>query len=304
MSDWQLRLAAFAQLGLLVQRTGGVVTREELDQGFEFEGERIKFWDPRRGIWRPRQLGPNGAALTIVTAPQRAGRQPRYDDQVGSSSGEFVYRYEGDDPELWTNVAVRTAYLLGLPLIYLYGIVPGKYEALFPCVVTADVPEDLAFHLMAERSARLPSPSGQAALPTPEREYATAEVKVRLHQRRFRELVVSAYQVRCAMCALRHGELLDAVHILPDRDERGRPEVPNGLCLCKIHHAAYDANIVGVDPEYRVHVRRDVLEEHDGPMLEHGLQAMQDVRIKLPRAEGQRPRREYLEERFGRFRAA
>ncbi len=193
-------------------------------------------------------------------------------------------------------MAVRRAYLLGLPLIYLYGIVPGKYEALFPCVVTAVVPEQLAFHLMADRSARLLTPSGQAALPTPEREYARPKVKVRLHQRRFRELVVSAYQVRCAMCALRHGELLDAAHILPDRDERG--------FLCKIHHAAYDANIVGVDPDYRVHVRRDVLEEHDGPMLEYGLQAMEDVRIRLPRAEGQRPRREYLEERFGRFRAA
>jgi len=49
----------------------------------------------------------------------------------------------------------------------------------------------------------------------------------------------------------------------------------------KIHHAAYDTNIVGVDPDYRVHVRRDVLEEHDGPMLRHGLQGMQDVRIRF-----------------------
>ena len=114
---------------------------------------------------------------------------------------------------------------------------------------------------------------------TPQRAYATAAVKVRLHQRRFRELVVSAYQVMCAMCRLRHGE-----------------RAPRGLC--KIHHAAYDANIVGVDPEYRVHVRRDVLEEHDGPMLQHGLQAMQDVRIRLPQSEGQRPRGEYLEERY------
>ena len=215
-----------------------------------------------------------GPAPAVVTAPPKVGRTPKYDDQVGSARGEFVYRYEGSDPEHWTNRAVRRAYLEGRPLIYLYGIAAGKYEALFPCVVTGDDPGE------------------------------TTAVKVRLHQRRFRELVVSAYRVSCAMCRLHHGELLDAAHILPDRDERGRPEVPNGLCLCKIHHAAYDADIVGVDPDYRVHVRRDVLEEHDGPMLQHGLQAMEGVRILVPRAGVQRPRQEYLEERFGRFRAA
>jgi len=68
---------------------------------------------------------------------------------------------------------------------------------------------------------------------TPQRAYAMAAVKVRLHQRRFRELVVSAYKVACAMCSLRHGELLYAAHILPDRDERGRPEVSDGFCLSK-----------------------------------------------------------------------
>jgi putative restriction endonuclease len=163
---------------------------------------------------------------------------------VGSASGEFVYRYEGSDPDHWTNAAVRRAYLEGRPLIYLYGIVSGKYEALFPCVVTADVPAELAFHVMADRAASLAAPSGLAAEATPDRAYATRDVKVRLHQRRFRELVVSAYQVRCA---------------------KRRPIFSGG------HHAAYDANIVGVDPDYVVHVRRDVLEEHDGPMLEYGL---------------------------------
>ena len=89
-----------------------------------------------------------------------------------------------------------------------------------------------------------------------------------------------------------------------DRDERGRPEVPNGLSLCKIHHAAYDANILGVAPDYLVHVRRDILEEHDGPMLKHGLQDMDGHRIILPRVALKRPNPEYLEARFTQFRAA
>ena len=80
-----------------------------------------------------------------------------------------------------------------------------------------------------------------------------------------------AYRTRCAMCRLRHGELLDGAHILEDRHERGLPEVPNGLALCKIHHSAYDLNILGIDPEYRVHVSEKVLDEHDGPMLRYGI---------------------------------
>jgi putative restriction endonuclease len=62
---------------------------------------------------------------------------------------------------------------------------------------------------------------------------------------------------------------------LDGRHERpGLPEVPNGLALCKIHHSAYDVNILGVSPDYRVHIRADVLREHDGPMLRWGLQEM------------------------------
>jgi putative restriction endonuclease len=97
---------------------------------------------------------------------------------------------------------------------------------------------------------------------------------------------------------------VDAAHILEDRHERGLPEVPNGLALCKIHHSAYDVNILGVSPDYRVHIRSDVLREHDGPMLKWGLQEMDRAELWVPGREGQRPNREFLAERFGRFRAA
>ena len=59
-----------------------------------------------------------------------------------------------------------------------------------------------------------------------------------------------------------------------------------------------------MDPGYRIHIRRDVLEEHDGPMLRHGLQEMDRQPILLPSREALRPKREYLEERYERFRAA
>src|SRR5712664_3338514 len=116
--DWQLRLAAFARLEQLRSVRGGVATDEDLDAGFEFGGERIKFWNRQMGIWRPRQLGPAGAALAIVTTPPKPGKKPPYDDQVASDADWFVYRYQGTDPQTWTNVAVRRAMTERRPLIY------------------------------------------------------------------------------------------------------------------------------------------------------------------------------------------
>jgi putative restriction endonuclease len=87
---------------------------------------------------------------------------------------------------------------------------------------------------------------------------------------------------------------------LPD----GVPTVPNGLSLCKLHHAAYDAQIVGISPDYVVQVREDIRREKDGPVLEHGLKGMHGGRLFLPRGEKLWPDREKLEIRFERFRLA
>jgi len=58
--------------------------------------------------------------------------------------------------------------------------------------------------------------------------------------------------VRSSICPSR-GEprLLDAAHIVMDADEQlGQPVVSNGLPLTKIHHAAVDAHLIGIDPDY------------------------------------------------------
>jgi len=66
------------------------------------------------------------------------------------------------------------------------------------------------------------------------------------------------------------------------RLSRGVPTTPNGLALCKIHHAAYGQNTLGVSSDYKVSINREVLAEVDGPMLKHGLQEMHGRAITLP----------------------
>ena len=61
--------------------------------------------------------------------------------------------------------------------------------------------------------------------------------------------------------------LLDAAHSTPDSALLGEVVVSNGVSLCRLHHAAFDRLLLGVHPSYVVHVRRDILEEVDGPML-------------------------------------
>jgi putative restriction endonuclease len=302
--DWRLRLAAFDALRRLTEPTGGVVTRDQMTAGFAYEGARIPFALRARGIWKPALLGRDGAALSITTASIRRGVTPRYDDQIASDDGWFEYRYQGEDPGAADNVAVRRAFELGRPMLYFYGVGPGKYEAVSPVYVVGDEPDRLTFKVAADATSlgdpRLMTGGAEPLL----KAYTTTAVKRRLHQHRFRELVVAAYRESCAVCRLHHPELLDAAHILDDRDERGKPEVPNGLALCKIHHGAFDTDILGVSPDYRINIRKDILKEKDGPMLRHGLQEMHGSLIHVPREAAARPRQEYLEERYRRFQAA
>ena len=129
-----------------------------------------------------------------------------------------------------------------------------------------------------------------------------AETRRRLHQPVFRATIMSAYETRCTVCSLRHGELLDAAHIIPDGIDGGDPIVRNGLALCKIHHAAFDVQILGIRPDSQIEIRSDLLTEIDGPMLRHGLQDLHGQQLMaIPRARNERPDRDRLEWAYQRF---
>jgi putative restriction endonuclease len=96
--------------------------------------------------------------------------------------------------------------------------------------------------------------------------------------------------------------LLDAAHIVSDKHEKlGQPVIPNGLPLSKIHHAAFDAHLLGVDPDFRIHVSRRLLTQNDGPMLEL-LKGMHGSKLHLPQRAKDLPDRDRLAVRFDVFR--
>ena len=100
------------------------------------------------------------------------------------------------------------------------------------------------------------------------------------------------------------GRLLDAAHIVADKDERlGQPVVPNGIPLSKIHHAAFDAHLIGIDPDYRIHVSDRLLRRKDGPLLE-ALKGLDNGQLHLPARLKDRPDRDRLTARYEIFKAA
>ena len=141
-----------------------------------------------------------------------------------------------------------------------------------------DAPEALAFSVAVDDAVELDlfshSQQDVQRIADVRRKYVTSLAQRRLHQSAFRERVLRAYQHQCAFCRLRHSELFDAAHIIPDTEPEGEPIVRNGISLCRLHHAAFDKFFLGVRPGHIIEVRPDVLEEIDGPTLQHAIQGL------------------------------
>jgi putative restriction endonuclease len=190
-----------------------------------------------------------------------------------------------------------------IPLIYFYGVAPGMYRPLWPVYISNVNLEERSFHVMVSEPETVKQHSvADPKLLTWERRYTTVQAKKRLHQAAFRQHVLSAYEHRCAVCAFPRTELLDGAHILPDRDERGHAEVPNGLALCRLHHGAFDTNLMGFRPDGVIELAPSLLATRDGPTLEHALKGFVGKTLQLPRAKELQPKKLYLEERYERFR--
>jgi putative restriction endonuclease len=290
LDEMRVREAAMLYVSSCAARSGGVITRAEL-AAFTFEGEPIKLIDQSRGIRNPRQLE---ATLSVLTQP----RGPYADTDI--EGGRLHYAYRTGRTDAGDNRKLRRAAELGVPLILLRGIEAGVFVPTAPVYVTRAEPDEGFVEIALDEGLRfLP-----AAIEIDQRSYIERVMRERVHQPMFRAKVIRAYDVQCAMCQLKHAELLDAAHILPDRHQHGLPVVPNGLSLCKIHHAAFDNNIVGIRPDLVVEVQPRVLLETDGPMLRHGLQEMNGTKITVPQERRLQPDRRSLEERYDEFRDA
>ncbi len=301
--DTLMRMAAFEHVQNLIN-ADNCLTENELRKGFYFKGERIPIVHPRRGIFKPRRMQ---FLLSIKTVFRKPGHAVWYDDQIEAHHQIFAntettdYAFMGQDPEAAENRWLREAFENRTPVIYFLGTAPSRYLPVLPVFIAGwDANALKARVAFGDPDHEMLAPP----IDIPTRRYGLRKVKQRLHQTSFREAVIAAYGGRCALSGLPEQRLLDAAHIVPDRDELlGQPVIPNGILLSKIHHAAFDAHLISIDPDYRLHVSDQLFDQNDGPMLE-ALKSLKNEKIKhLPEREQDRPGRDRLERHYECFKA-
>lgn len=287
------RESLFNRVSELANTHDGMLSRQELSE-FVYDGEIVRLIDPQGGIWNPGAswtASPDlSATLSINTTLSGI-----YDDQE-VADGLWRYDYQSGGVE-GKNTKLRKAWELQLPVIWFRQQEIGRRYVPYLVYVVDDFPE-LGYCLISpDLSLSLAIKTGDEI----QKRYALREMKQRLHQPAFRARVLSAYGVRCAVCNLQMGALLEGAHITPDSDPNSSTKVNNGISLCKIHHSAYDATLLGIDTDFSIHIRADVMQESDGPMLKYGLQEMHGKDLILPSQQDHWPDLSRLSHRFHEF---
>jgi len=284
-----LRNRIMAWVSVRAAHNGGWISRSDLLGHTLDDGTPLPLIDYSRGIRNPQSML---ATLAIVSATDG----PYQDRDAGDGLLHYAYRKGGSGGD---NTKLREAYERGLPLILFLKPEKNIYIPVHPVYVVADDEAAASFTIALDESFLF---MRDVAHPTEDqRRYAVRLTEQRLHQPYFRGQVIRAYATRCAICSLRHAELLEAAHIFPDSHPDGRAVTTNGLSLCTIHHRAYDADLLGISPDHRVVINQALLDEVDGPMLRHGLQDMHGRTIDLPQRPRDRPDRDGLAWRYERF---
>ena len=283
-----IRLDVFRWLDGKLGSGQSELSRDELDN-YHYGLERLPLLDTARGIRNPQDFD---STLTIMTSTKSP-----YGEEAISDDGFVRYSYQARDGG--DNAKLVRAFELNEPLVYFRGIRPKAFVPYYPVHVVADDTIAREFLIAIDETMRFFGDPLHMTLN--ERNYAERTVRYRLHQPVFRAQVMHAYTTTCAVCSLKHGDLLDAAHIIADSDVNGFARVSNGLALCKIHHAAYDRNLLGITPDGEVRIDRELLEEIDGPMLRHGLQDMHGRRLNTPTRLADSPSKDSLAVRFAEF---
>lgn len=108
-------------------------------------------------------------------------------------------------------------------------------------------------------------------------------VHVRLAQSFFRRTVLTAYRGRCCVSDNPVPELLIASHILPWAgfpEQRANPS--NGLCLSRLHDAAFDRGLLTFDEEYRLVLSRYLRNHLPNESIRLNFAEFEGKRLQMP----------------------
>jgi putative restriction endonuclease len=296
----ELRADAFRWLDeRFVQQGRYELSHIEL-KSYRFPGMRGGLIDTGRGIRNPEVLDATLSILTSWNTITKSLRSAVYADAIGDD-GWVTYSFQSEDGG--DNVKLLRAFEQQEPLIYFHAVSSGVYGASYPIFIERADSHGVGFRLA--ESSELASLVADPLVPMEQfRRYAQRTVNQRLHQPMFRAHVLHAYRARCAVCRLAEAKLVDAAHIVPDTHERGVAHVSNGMAMCKLHHAAYDRQVLGITADYKVQVADRLRGLREDSMLQKTLVEMHGRRLTVPDGRGEQPNRDALAYRYAEFLAA
>jgi putative restriction endonuclease len=120
------------------------------------------------------------------------------------------------------------------------------------------------------------------------------EVKTRVNQALFRQIVISSYNGKCAVSGLDITDLLVAGHIIPwSQNEKERLNPENGICLSSLYDKAYDKGYIGISTKYEVLLSSQLIINSGKEYYNKFFYSLKGVKIHLPIRFV--PRKEFLE---------
>ena len=120
------------------------------------------------------------------------------------------------------------------------------------------------------------------------------EVKTRVNQSVFREMVLANYTTKCAITGIDIPQLLLASHIIPwskNKEHRLNPE--NGICLSPLYDKAFDKGLIGVNTNYEIILSKNLKAKSPTVFYANHFAPIEKLKISEPLK--YLPRKEFLE---------
>ena len=109
------------------------------------------------------------------------------------------------------------------------------------------------------------------------------EVKARVNQSVFRQMVLSNYSTKCAITGIDLPELLLASHIMPwSKNEEHRLNPENGICLSALYDKAYDKGIIGINKNYEIILSTTLKKKKETLFFKNYFASIENLKINQP----------------------
>jgi putative restriction endonuclease len=109
------------------------------------------------------------------------------------------------------------------------------------------------------------------------------EVKTRVNQNVFRQIVIANYSGKCAITGIDLPELLFASHIIPwSKNETERLNPENGICLSALYNRAFNKGLIGINEKYELLFSERLKQKANTGYFAQYFSSLEKTKIILP----------------------